>query len=112
MLPGNDFTFNSRMQQITAAKTTTITTVADDGAVVFEDSTFHFNNTPLLTVFNTLGTQYQTTIHFAPTLKLSKRKYTGNIKTTKPLDEILVMLTSLNDLWVDSTGAGYLIRAN
>jgi transmembrane sensor len=112
MVPGNDFTFNSHMQQIPAAKTTTGTTVADEGAVIFQDSTFHFNNTPLLTVLHTLGTQYQATIHFAPTLKLSKRKYTGNIKITRPLEEVLVMLTSLNDLRVDSTAAGYLIRAN
>jgi len=115
MLPGNDFSFNSQMQQITPAKTMTAiatTTANAEGSVVFQDSIFHFNNTPLVTVLHTLSTQYNAPIQYAPTLKLSKRKYTGNIKITKSLDEILVMLSSLNDLRVDSTATGYLIRSN
>jgi len=114
MLPGNDFSFNSHMQQIPPAKEplAIASATAAEGSVVFQDSVFHFNNTPLVTVLHTLSTQYHAPIQYAPTLKLSKRKYTGNIKITKSLDEILVMLTSLNDLRVDSTAAGYLIRSN
>ncbi|SEW35331.1 FecR family protein [Chitinophaga arvensicola] len=116
MLPGNDFSFDSHMQQLKPEKTVIAATApaatAAEGSVVLEDSIFHFNNTPLVTVLHTLSAQYQTSIQYAPTLKLSKRKYTGNIKITKSLDEILGMLTSLNDLRVDSTAAGYLIRSN
>ncbi|MFY0255188.1 FecR family protein [Chitinophaga sp. 30R24] len=112
--PGDDYSFDNRMHKIYPAKQLAKTTADISGteaSIALQDNIFYFNNAPLTNVFNALSHQYNIAIDLAPALKLDKRKYTGNIKTTKSLDEILVMLAGLNDLKIDTTISGYLIKA-
>ncbi|MBC9929839.1 FecR family protein [Chitinophaga qingshengii] len=111
--PGDSYHAGNNAQRLLPAEKTThaLKAVApEEGSFVFKDSIFHFNNTPLNKVFNAISHQYGISITYASTLQLQRRKYTGDIKTTKSLDDILVTLAALNDLHVDSTASGYFIN--
>jgi ferric-dicitrate binding protein FerR (iron transport regulator) len=68
-----------------------------------------FNNTPLNEVFKTLEKDYKVVINFNKE-DCSKITFTGNYKITDSLDDILQTISLLNDLKMERSASGFIIK--
>ncbi len=111
--PGDECNFNAATNTLVLKRPVNgkLKTLDNDSASFIEvDGGIAFNNTSIASVLKALGKVYQQEIIVTASAKLDKRKFTGTIKTNKPLEEVLSTLAGLNELLVEKKESAYIIK--
>jgi ferric-dicitrate binding protein FerR (iron transport regulator) len=113
LLPGNMLKFNTTTMvcKVTTVASDTASAVAYSkpapaAAVRYIESTLTFDREPLANVFNTLQTEYKTSISFDEEM-LNGLSFTGSIPPTQPLKKVLENIAFVNDLTITGTAKQY-----
>jgi ferric-dicitrate binding protein FerR (iron transport regulator) len=113
MLPGDAYAFNEHTSRLTPCeekKRETAVRPEPAPAVTVTGEMLVFDNASLPEVFKALSEAYKTRIFLENPGRMHNRKFTGNFRRERSLDQVLTTLASLNELRLIHTDSSYSIN--